>query len=235
MTLVNLDKSLGPLRTQGSRDLIAYEAFEFSRSIIGILTGSELAIGTKLSLDSHRNGELLFEVVHSQNTGNLFRHRLICRTLNLDLADILDIDPNNGKIRYERRENRLQYARFGPVQKIIVQTKTFGAISYYHLETVDISRTGLLLSAPAHSCYIPFIEQTLLELKVDLSGEISQIPLEPLAKVVRRYTKGVGAHSRRYYGVKFVEFSQDDMQAWRDVIAGIEESCLDHSVTPVAA
>ena len=232
MQIVNIEKSLGLLKSEGSSASIPYEAFEFSSQLVGILSSQNLGLQEKVLLESHRNGHLSFRIIMKEDTGRYFRYRLRCEDPKANLSDRLDIDPFSGKIRYDRRDNRLQYARFEANQKIVVQTKLFGSFNYHNLETVDVSRSGALLCAPQPRGMIPFREDTLLELKLIL-GAAQQ--LGPLAKVVRRFSVGEGGKVERYYGVKFVEFGEAELRAWTKVITDIEQKNFSPYPSSIAA
>ena len=98
-----------------------------------------------------------------------------------------------------------------------------------------MSRTGVLLCAPKPYGVIPFIEQTLLEIKLDLGTSWSNKPIEPLAKVVRYFTKGSGDGLMRFYGVRFVEFSHKDSEHWDSVLRNVEKASLADNDYGVAA
>ena len=219
MQLINIEKSLGLLKKENSKATIPYEAFEFSAQLVGLLSVEELNLHESVLLESPRNGVIKFRVMMKEDVGRMYRYRIRCVDESINLPDCLEIDPFTGKIRYDRRDNRLQYARFEAEQKIIVQTKLFGSFNYYNLQTIDVSRTGALLCAPEPRGLIPFREDTLLELRLNLSENHE---LSPLAKVARLYSRGKGTSVSRFFGVKFVEFHEDDMRRWSKVIHDIE-------------
>lgn len=232
MQLINIEKSLGLIRTVSDKTTIPYEAFEFSAHLVGILSTHDLSLNDEVILESHRNGNLKFRIIMKEDTGRCFRYRLRSLEKSVNLSDRLDIDPFTGKIRYDRRDNRLQYARFEAERPIQVKTKLFGSFRYHNLETIDISRSGALLCAPRPRGLIPFREDTLLELSLHLS-EIQR--LNPLAKVVRRFTRGQGEAKERYYGVRFVEFSEAELKTWSEVITEIEQQTYSFNQVKQAA
>ncbi len=225
MSIVNLDKSLGSLRCVASNELIEYEPYEFSQRCIGILSPIPMVLGSVLVLDSHRNGDLCFKIANKQRQGDLFRYRLV---LDMDgnLAKQLDIDTRSGKLKYERQNNRLQYARFTIEPQFYVYTRTFGSTDNYVLKGVDVSKSGILLCAPKPYGVIPFIEQTLLEIKLDLGSKLSSQSIEPLGKVVRIYSEGLGNQRIKYIGVKFVDFASNDWEAWNKALETIEKTSI---------
>lgn len=234
MGILNFDRSLGNLTCKGTQKLIDYEPYEFSQHCIGILSPNPLAVGNFVFLESLRSGLLNFRVAAKQRQGDLFRYRLVLDTQE-SLENILDIDPRSGKLKYEREGNRLQYARFSIEPQIYVYTKTFGSADHYVLKGVDVSKSGILLCAPVVYGTIPFIEHTLLEVKLNLGNHFISESVEPLGKVVRIYSEGYGHKRVKYLGVKFVEFESQDLAVWNKALENIEKSFIESDSSHIAA
>ncbi|SMF40639.1 PilZ domain-containing protein [Pseudobacteriovorax antillogorgiicola] len=237
MSLVNLDKSLGNMRGAISDEVIEYEPFEFSTFSLGIISPENMIEGTHVVMETHRSGRILFQVIaksHHQHK-KLYRYRLTCVDKDVDLSRVLEIDPRSGRIKFERLGSHLQYARFIMNPRIHVQSKTFGSADSYLLEGVDISKTGMLLCSPHPFGTIPFIDNTLLEVRLDTDRTFSAQPLQSLCKVVRHYQEGVRDTATRYYAVRFVEFTHDEQVAWDHLISNIEHTAISSAKVSLAA
>ena len=236
MSLVNLDKSLGYLRSPISDEIIEYEPFEFSAHSLGIISPLDLEPGAFVIMDTHHSGRVPFNILgKAKDNQGLWRYRLTCPEKDLDLSKVLEIDPNSGRIKFERTGNNLQYARFILNPKIYVESKTFGSSDTYMLEGVDISRTGMLLCSPKPWGSIPFIENTLLEIKLDMGKRYCSQPLTPLGKVVRKFTEGMAEELSRYYAVRFVDFSPAEQASWADMMTLIESASENEGLSKIAA
>ena len=105
---------------------------------------------------------------------------------------------------------RAAAARFD-FEDMIVDTKTIGTNLCYSLRTINISKTGMLLSWNS-SVKVPFIENTIIELKVDTTRQHLSFPVDCLGKVVRRIDHG--ADPATDFGVHIVQMEAEDRLRW---------------------
>ena len=101
-----------------------------------------------------------------------------------------------------------------------VESKTIGTSAAYKLATVDISRSGLLLSWERKS-KMPFIENTIVEMTIDKSSHYLKNPLTCLGKVVRRDEED-GQPTR--LGIQIVQIDNSDLSAWEGCVTELEKS-----------
>jgi len=112
-----------------------------------------------------------------------------------------------------------------------VQASTLGSRDIYVLQSTDISRSGLFLSA-ANGEFLPFSNNTILELTVRPSPETDQRPLRFVGKVVRCVTS---TQSQRKsgtvgIGIQIVEMDHETVQAWERCIARAAERTRQRSL-----
>lgn len=240
MNLVNVGKTYGVLRHVHSEIRIEYELYEISDQSVGILTAARLSIGDGLIIESHKHGSVPLMVLAdagpaNELTGNRHRYRLICLQSELELSRLLEIDASFDRFRSAHNGQALQFARFSLDGSLDVLTKTFGSMEAYRLQGIDISKTGMLLCAKNSWDVAPFIEQTLLELKLDIGHKYTAKPLEPLGKVVRCFCKGKMLEKVRYYAIQFTDFGQGDTLEWEQLISQIETNSIDKARSQLAA
>lgn len=119
------------------------------------------------------------------------------------------------KLRFEVRAPRF------PLD-LTVTSNTIGVHDAFRLSTVNISRSGLLLSWKRAST-MPFNEKTILELIIDPDGQLLSAPIRCLGKVVRRVDLAVspgviGTH----LGVQIIHMGDDDNGTWEQCFSDLE-------------
>jgi hypothetical protein len=114
-------------------------------------------------------------------------------------------------------DNRIRTRRYQVDTGILVESKTIGTDISYRLTTKNVSRSGMLLSwQKAFS--LPFMVNTIIELKIDAKSAVLSEPVSCLGKVVRRVDQD-GVH----FGVQIIQMENDDLVAWEHCIALIEK------------
>ena len=234
MSLVNLDKTLGHIRSEATEQLIEYEPFEFANHSLGILSPEVLELGSHLVLETHHNQQLVFTVLEKEvdEAHRLFRYRIFSDDKEIDLSDSLEIDPKTGRLKLDRAGNYLQNARFEPVDSLKVELKTFGSSTPFRLETIDMSKTGMLVCAAKPCGIIPFSENTLLELNLSLSNGVT---LRPLAKVIRCFREGREPKVTKYYALQFVDFVPEEYSDWLQHLENLELARIERAKMAAAA
>jgi len=102
---------------------------------------------------------------------------------------------------------------------LMVESKTLGTQAAYRMSTLDVSKSGLLLSWERKG-RMPFIENTILEMTIDPSSDSLNMPVLCLGKVIRRVDKEADElDDSAYIGVQIVQMEGQDINVW--------EQCLD--------
>lgn len=121
-------------------------------------------------------------------------------------------------------KNRVRASRFDLDGQIRVESRTIGSDLSYELTSLNISKTGMLLTWKS-SVKIPFMEKTILELTVDPDGNILKKPLRCLAKIVRKFNQD-GCET---YGVRIVQMETEDVGLWESTIRSFAHLAGDFS------
>lgn len=107
---------------------------------------------------------------------------------------------------------------------LTVESKTLGSKVPYSLNTVNISKTGLLLGKE-EGAKVPFIVNTLLELTIDPTCSFLAEPVSCLAKVVRLETiDEMGKIVNGKFGVQIIQLENDDAVTWESCLSNLEKS-----------
>jgi hypothetical protein len=112
--------------------------------------------------------------------------------------------------------------------EITVASKTIGTEAWYKMSTVDISKSGLLLSWDRNT-KMPFIRNTIIEITIDPSSSVLKTPVTCLAKVVRRdeamepRPDNVRGDFGAEVGVQIVQMDNDDLGAWVSCLSELEK------------
>lgn len=126
---------------------------------------------------------------------------------------VRDIESN------EKVKNSVRAPRFSLGHDLIVTARTIGTSLSYKLATDDVSKSGLLLSWD-YNTKVPFIENTLIEMDVDVEGSWLQKPLHCIGKIVRHQPSGDVVK----FGVAIVQMDQKSFIQWDMCLREIEES-----------
>ena len=107
---------------------------------------------------------------------------------------------------------------------LTVESKTLGSKVPYALNTVNISKSGLLLGKE-EGAKVPFIVNTLLELTIDPDCSFLAEPVTCMAKVVRLETADeLGKKVNAKFGVQIIQLENDDAVAWEACLSNLEKS-----------
>ena len=234
MGIVNMDKTLGQMRSQETFEHIVYKPFEFANHSLGILSPDVLNVGIHVVLETHRCQELLFIVMKKEADPNrrLFRYRIFTNSEEIDLSQALEIDPISGRFKLDRVGNCLQNTRLAPIDGLSVDLKTFGPAYPFRLSTIDLSKTRMMLCAVRPCGTIPFNDRTMLEICINLPNTKT---LHPLYKVMRCFSEGKYTRQIKYYALQFVDFDDTEMVTWFKYLEEIELSRMRCAQKNVAA
>lgn len=126
-------------------------------------------------------------------------------------------------------ETRVRAPRVPTRRSLFVEASTIGTAVVYPLVVENMSRSGMLLTWQA-TFRIPFIENTLIEMRIDPEGSLFENPLKCLGKVVRRSEMESGTHHASF-GIHIIQMEATDIEKWEGIL-GIEEqvSDINHAV-----
>jgi hypothetical protein len=102
-----------------------------------------------------------------------------------------------------------------------VESRTIGTAAAYKLETLDVSRSGLLLSWQ-REMKVPFIINTIIEMTIDPHSTCLTEPVACLGKVVRREQTDADGHTTTHLGVQIVQIDNNDLNAWEGCLTELE-------------
>ena len=126
--------------------------------------------------------------------------------------------------RFQRPSKEKTRATRVPID-ITVESKTIGTEAWCKMTTVDISKSGMLLTWSRKS-KMPYIENTIIELTIDPDGRHFKAPVFCLAKVVRKAKPEKSASYRgdlgRELGVQIVQIDNDDYDVWENCLNQLE-------------
>jgi hypothetical protein len=104
-----------------------------------------------------------------------------------------------------------------------VSSKTIGTGMAYNLQTLDISRSGMLLSFES-SAKMPFNINTLIEMTIDPERRCLGLPVMCLGKVVRRESEKTSRNRESTrIGVQIVQIDASDLTSWEGCLNELEK------------
>lgn len=215
------DYGLGPMYRAADQRIFEYQPFEVSKLSLGIIGQPGLSQGSRVVLDTQM-GRIELEVegavATAADSAGLARYRLTTHDPRIDMERVFAQSGCHRKLAMSDR--RIQCARFEVQPNLTVRARTFGARDHYSLNSVNISKSGLLMHADARD-RVPFIVNTLLEVQLE-GGNWLREPVSCLAKVVRNEVTQHDGKRVHEFGIKFIEFSDHGMEVWKDAITNIE-------------
>lgn len=224
---------LGHLYVASDKELLAYQPFEVSQYRLAIIAKKGLEAGTELLLATPIGSvRLKIDEVSEQHMecleGYLGRYKLASLDLGVNIERLFKRLGCDKYLDSGLGVNSLQNVRFAIEPCMGVEVKTFGSQNNHMLSTVNVSKTGMLLSADK-DYHVPFIENTLLELRVSPSRSEVWVKnqFECLAKVVRCTTVETEENRNvRQFGIKLIELSEEAKEIWDDAIKIIEQDSV---------
>lgn len=122
-------------------------------------------------------------------------------------------------------EARLRAPRFvASGSDLTVESRTIGTEVSFKMTTGNFSRSGLLLEWQ-HRSQMPFIVNTIIEMRIDPKGSVLDSPVSCLGKVVRR-KEGDANHKGSVgtqIGVQIIQMDTDDLTLWEKCLAAVEK------------
>lgn len=214
------DFGLGRLKRSKNEEFIEYQPFEVSKLSLGVISAIPLEINETLLLETHVGKAELIVAEDVGSVGETYDHHRYRLAAKDGLTDIERIFIQTGcQRKLALSDKGMQFSRFRD-SRVRVRAKTFGSRDRYGLTTINISKSGLLMRAPARD-RVPFIVNTLLEIELD-APDILGRPVVALAKVTRAALSGNRGERQCEFGVQFIEFNEEGMEAWKSAINDIE-------------
>ncbi len=110
--------------------------------------------------------------------------------------------------------------------ELLIEARTLGTNQVYELGTVDVSRSGILVSWSRRG-RMPYLVNTILEITIDPECSMLSAPVFCLAKVVRRdVTKDDRTHTAGELGIQILQMDQSDATVWENCVTALEQSLL---------
>ena len=116
-------------------------------------------------------------------------------------------------------KSKVRATRYQMDMTLQVASKTLGTHVAYPLDLDNVSHSGMLLTWANHR-YVPFIENTIIEMTVDPDRRWLKEPLICLGKVVRRLDHDT---KLTYFGVHIVQMEGDDSTKWESCIVELSK------------
>jgi hypothetical protein len=200
--------------------LVRYRPAEVSRLQLVVLTDEALAGGARLNLRvNSKNFELvLAEPSTVDSDSGLYQARLNFLDAKVNAEAVLvDIE----ELKLVSRAIPVRSSRQALQTSLQVAARTFGSVAYYMLIVVDLSKSGLRLSADPKEMP-PFGPNTVLELVIDPNAKVMAKALNCMGKVVRREAKDATVE----FGLKFIDNDDRFHHQWSLWVDQVEEKSV---------
>ena len=150
----------------------------------------------------------------------LRRYRLTCLDSRTDLDQLLLVDSGSSP--------RLQFPRCMVQPRLYVEMKWPAREDLELLESVDISRSGMLLRIGSGRLCQP-AEQSPLSLRVDVARLWLPASLQPVGRVVRTFHAQEDVREFSYIAIELIEFNAEEAEHWKGFLRRIERGFLPDS------
>lgn len=104
-------------------------------------------------------------------------------------------------------------------EPIIVESNTIGCPIHFPLTSENVSKSGLLLSWESEH-YVPFQENTIIEMIIDKESQYLEKPLVCLGKIVRKESN---SSNQARFGTRIVQIDPKDQYAWEGMVQDLDE------------
>lgn len=211
------------LRLTATNAPLAYELYELSACTVGILTPENLSSRDYLVMEAEgrriplRVSEIL-TALRPPIGPVIKRYRLTCLDCLMELDRLLDC-PDTG-------ERRLQFPRCPVNPKVYVETRSPGRGRLDLWESVDISRSGLLLRIVKGDEHRGLPLNRPLPLRLDVAHLWLPESIQPVGRVVRAFDAYEEFKTFSYIAVALSDFSQREAAHWNQLLRRIERGFL---------
>ncbi|HYX35682.1 MAG TPA: hypothetical protein VE954_21510 [Oligoflexus sp.] len=223
MEWTRTDEAPYPLRWIATNAPLNYQLYEVSACTVGILTSENLSSHDYLVMEAEgrriplRVAEILPPVRPDQGP-MIKRYRLSCLDCLMELDRLLAPDASS--------ERRLQFPRCPVNPRIYVEARWPGREHLEMLESVDISRSGLLLRSVQGSNYVSMPNDTAFPLRLDVARLWLPESVQPLARIVRTYQAYEEFKTFSYIAVQLIDWSSREADTWNRLLRRIERGFL---------
>lgn len=204
-----------------SGENVPYRLCEIARYSIGILSALTIEPGTFLTL-KHRSTDIQLRVISSLPAKGQVDgiHRYVMAVLDTrhNLEEILEALLD----RLVRSGDELRFARFMTAPRLKARISTFGSGSRFSCLSINVSKTGLLLSPGKKT---PIRKGTLLEIELEGMENVDPTFNETFlctGTVVRETSVPLGDHEEMAYGIALSGWSEEKRRRWEDWIRQLE-------------
>lgn len=217
------NRSQYPLRLTATNAPMSYKLYEVSACTVGILALEKLTERDYLVMEAEgrriplRVAEILNPI--KPKIGPVIqRYRLTCLDILMDLDRLLTAD--------ESSEQSLQFARCPVNPRIYVEAIWPGRNRVELLESVDISRSGLLLRVSKGTDFAPLVPNQMAPLRLDVARLWLPESLEPTARIVRVWNSQEEFKTFSYIAVQLVDLTTREADDWNRLLRRIERGFL---------
>jgi hypothetical protein len=211
------------LRLTANNAAMAYELYEVSACTVGILTLECLSSRDYLEMEAEgrriplRVSEIL-PSLHTEVGPVVKRYRLTCLDCLMELDRLL-ISP-------DFTEGSLQFPRCPVTPKVYVEARWPGREQLELWESVDISRSGLLLRIVKGNDHDHLPENTAVTLRLDVARLWLPESVQRLGRIVRVFDAYEEFKTFTYIAVQLLDFTTEDAAHWNQLLRRIERGFL---------
>lgn len=212
-----------PLRITATNAPLQYQFYEVSACTVGILTLENLSSRDYLVMEAEgrRIPLRVSEILPSFRPpiGPVVkRYRLSCPDCLMELDRLLIPSVSSERI--------LQFPRCPVTPKVYVEARWPGCEQVELLESVDISRSGLLLRIVKGDDHSQLSKSAAFPLRLDVAHLWLPETLQPLGRIVRVFDSYEEFKTFTYIAVELIDLSAQDAVHWNQLLRRIERGFL---------
>ncbi len=212
-----------PLRLTATNAPLQYELYEVSACTVGILTVENLSNRDYLVMEAEgrriplRVSEIL-PSYRAEIGPVVKRYRLTCLDCLMELDRLLTLPESSERI--------LQFPRCPVTPKVYVEARWPGREQVELLESVDISRSGLLLRIVKADDHAHLPKNATLPLRLDVARLWLPETLQPLGRIVRVFNSHEEFKTFTLIAIELIDFPAQDALHWNQLLRRIERGFL---------
>ncbi len=212
-----------PLRLTATNASLQYELYEVSACTVGILTIENLSCRDYLVMEAEgrRIPLRVSEILPSYRPAIgpvVKRYRLTCLDCLMELDRLLTLPESSERI--------LQFPRCPVTPKVYVEARWPGRDQVELLESVDISRSGLLLRIVKADDHAHLPINAAFPLRLDVARLWLPETLQPLGRIVRVFDSHEEFKTFTFIAIELLDFPAQDAQHWNQLLRRIERGFL---------
>lgn len=212
-----------PLRLTATNAPLDYQLYEVSACTVGILTPENLSSRDYLVMEAEgrRIPLRVSEILPSFRPpfGPVVkRYRLTCPDCLMELDRLLIPEASS--------ERSLQFPRCPVNPKVYVEARWPGREQVDLLESVDISRSGLLLRLVKGDDHAQLPKNAAIPLRLDVARLWLPETLQPLGRIVRVFDSYDDFKTFTSIAMELIDFPAQDAVHWNQLLRRIERGFL---------